>query len=112
MSSHHKSFRCVENDLCLGRGMMRFKRSKLNAWNSFCWKKRQDSKDNEYQELTDDKKDEILLEYSKHKKTQTTGIQISTKSKIKDVTLTLKAVKNEGSLTQFTSQQSEELHWG
>ena len=45
-SSHHKSFRRVQNDLCLGRGMMRFKRSKLNAWNAFCWKKHQDDKEN------------------------------------------------------------------
>jgi len=45
-SSHHKSFRHVQNDLCLGRGMMRFKRSKLNVWNAFCWKKWQDNKEN------------------------------------------------------------------
>lgn len=129
-SSHHKSFRRVQNDLCLGRGMMRFKRSKLNAWNAFCWKKRQDNQENgtwfdntrttyllcrqgatgkdvlqelvkshraEYQELTDDEKAEILLEYSEHKETQATGIRISTKSKVNDVTQTLKAVENEAS---------------
>ncbi|KAG1877154.1 hypothetical protein C8R48DRAFT_768703 [Suillus tomentosus] len=78
----------------------------------FCWKKRQDSKGNgvmgkdvlqelikdyhaEYRELTDNEKDEILLKYSEHKKTQTAGIQISTKSRINDVTSTLKAVENE-----------------
>ncbi|KAG2114527.1 hypothetical protein DEU56DRAFT_748933 [Suillus clintonianus] len=115
-SSHHKSFRRVQNDLCLGRGMMRFKRSKLNAWNAFCWKKRQDNQENgatgkdvlqelvkshraEYQELTDDEKAAILLEYSEHKETQATGIRISTKSKVNDVTQTLKALNNLRSRT-------------
>ncbi|KAG1792380.1 hypothetical protein EV424DRAFT_1280151, partial [Suillus variegatus] len=115
-SSHHKSFRRVQNDLCLGQGMMRFKRSKLNAWNTFCWKKRQDNQENgatgkdvlqelvkshraEYQELTDDEKAEILLEYSEHKETQVTGIRISTKSKVNDVTQTLKALNNLRSRT-------------
>ncbi|KAG2108907.1 uncharacterized protein F5147DRAFT_652503 [Suillus discolor] len=111
-SSHHKSFHCVQNDLCLGWGMMRFKRSKFNVWNTFCWKKQQDNQENgatgkdvlqelikshrvEYQELMDDEKAEILLEYSEHKETQATGIRISTKSKVNDVTQTLKAVENE-----------------
>jgi hypothetical protein len=67
----------------------------------------------EYQELMDDEKAKILLEYSEHKETQATGIQISTKSKVNDVTQTLKAIKNEASpppifflysLTQFTAQ--------
>lgn len=46
-SSHHKSFRRVQNDLCLSRGMMRFKRSKLNTWNAFCWKKAKHKGDKE-----------------------------------------------------------------
>lgn len=45
-SSHHNSFRHVQNDLCIGRGMMRFKCSKLSAWNAFCWNKRQENKEN------------------------------------------------------------------
>ncbi|KAG0699235.1 hypothetical protein DFH29DRAFT_769150, partial [Suillus ampliporus] len=115
-SSHHKSFRRVQNDLCLGRGMMRFKHSKLNVWKAFCWKKRQDNQENgatgkdvlqelvkshcaEYQELTDDEKAEILLEYSEHKETQATGIRISTKSKVNDVTQTLKTLNNLRSRT-------------
>jgi hypothetical protein len=58
-SSHHKSFRRVQNDLCIGRGMMRFKR------------------------------------YGEYKETQTSGVRISTKSKIIDVTQTLKAIESE-----------------
>jgi hypothetical protein len=42
-SSHHKSFHHVQNDRCLGCGLMRFRHSKLNAWNAFCWKKCQEN---------------------------------------------------------------------
>jgi hypothetical protein len=45
-SSHHKSFRRVQNELCVGRGRMRYQRSKLSVWNAFCWKKRQEDKEN------------------------------------------------------------------
>ncbi|KAG1835967.1 hypothetical protein DFJ58DRAFT_735336 [Suillus subalutaceus] len=85
-SSHHKSFRCVQNDLCLGRGLMRFKHSKLNVWNTFCWKKRQENDGNGatgknvLQELA-----ELLVEYGKHKEMQATGIQISTKAKLNNL---------------------------
>jgi len=41
-ASHHKSIRHVQNELYTGRGMLRSKRSKLNSWNAFCWKKTQD----------------------------------------------------------------------
>ncbi|KAG1860769.1 hypothetical protein F4604DRAFT_1930089 [Suillus subluteus] len=91
-SSHHKSFHRVQNDLCLGRGMMRFKRSKLNAWNAFCWKKQQDNQENgatgkdvlqelvkshraEYQELTDDEKAEILLDLQLNNLRSRTGAE-------------------------------------
>ncbi|KAG1795025.1 uncharacterized protein HD556DRAFT_1473186 [Suillus plorans] len=112
-SSHHKSFCRVQNDLCMGRGMLHYQRSKLSAWNVFCWKKRHEDKGNgtagkavlqdlvgdenraEYRNLTDDKKAQLLQEYHEHKETKTTGIRISTKSKVNDVTQTLKAVENE-----------------
>jgi hypothetical protein len=45
-SSHHKSFRRVQNELCMGRGHMRYQQSKLNIWNAFCWKKRRENKEN------------------------------------------------------------------
>ncbi|KAG2062927.1 hypothetical protein BDR04DRAFT_1164452 [Suillus decipiens] len=49
----------------------------------------------EYCSLTNDKKAQLLQEYCKHKKTKTTGICISTKSKVNNVTWMLKAVENE-----------------
>ncbi|KAG2116143.1 hypothetical protein DEU56DRAFT_761603 [Suillus clintonianus] len=87
----------------------------LNTWNTFCWKKRHEDKENgatgkavlqelvsdenraEYRDLTKDKKEQLLQEYSEHKETKTTGICISTKLKVNDVTQTLKAVENEAS---------------
>ncbi|KAG0708287.1 hypothetical protein DFH29DRAFT_795151 [Suillus ampliporus] len=111
-SSHHKSFHCVQNDLCIGGGMMRFKCSKSSAWNASRRKKRQENKENgvtgkdvlqeivkdhreEYQDLTEAEKSQLLLEYGEYKETKTSGVQISTKSKIIDVTQTLKAIKSE-----------------
>ncbi|KAG2136554.1 uncharacterized protein EDB93DRAFT_1253850 [Suillus bovinus] len=90
-SSHHKSF----------------------CRNVFCWKKRHEDKENgatgkavlqdlirdenrdEYCNLTDDEKAQLLQEYREHKETKTTSIRISTKSKVNNVTQTLKAVENE-----------------
>ncbi|KAG2100408.1 uncharacterized protein F5147DRAFT_747135 [Suillus discolor] len=114
-SSHHKSIRRVANDLYMGRGGLRFKRSKSNAWNAFCWKKNQEAKDenaqtssgkgvlqdllhnysDEYCELSQDEKDRLVEEYEENKLLKSTGIRISTKSKINDVTQTLKAIENE-----------------
>lgn len=39
-SKHHRSVRRVRNDLHLGTTKLRFRRGKINAWNTFCWKKR------------------------------------------------------------------------
>jgi hypothetical protein len=49
----------------------------------------------EYHALSDDAKDSLLREYDEHKITKTTGIRISTKSKINDVTQTLRVIENE-----------------
>ncbi|KAG2155232.1 uncharacterized protein EDB93DRAFT_1101805 [Suillus bovinus] len=112
-SSHHKSFCHVQNDLCMGHEMLCYQRSKLSAWNMFCWKKHHEDKENgatgkavlqdlirdencdEYCNLTDNEKAQLLQEYREHKETKTTGIHILTKSKVNDVTQTLKAVENE-----------------
>ena len=40
-SKHGKSIHCVQNGLHLGHAKFRTKRNKINAWNAFCWKKRQ-----------------------------------------------------------------------
>ncbi|KAG2121293.1 hypothetical protein DEU56DRAFT_918222 [Suillus clintonianus] len=115
VSSHHKSFRRDQNDLCMGRGILCYQCSNLNAWNTFCWKKRHEDKENgamgktvlqelvsdenraEYRNLAKDKKVQLLQEYSEHKETKTTGICISIKLKVNDMTQTLKAVENEAS---------------
>ncbi|KAG1762011.1 hypothetical protein EDD22DRAFT_778889 [Suillus occidentalis] len=56
-----------------------------------------DENHTEYHNLGEDKKIQLLQEYSKHKETKTTGICTSTKSKVNDITQTLKAVENEAS---------------
>lgn len=57
----------------------------------------------EYHELDDDTKASILKEYEEFKATKTTGTRISTKSKVNDVTQTLKAVENEVGIFFFIS---------
>lgn len=49
----------------------------------------------EYHELSDDAKASLLKEYEEHKAMKTTGTRISTKSKVNNVTQTLKAIENE-----------------
>jgi hypothetical protein len=47
-SAHHKSICRVQNELYIGHGILRSKRSKLNAWNAFCWKKNQASENHKF----------------------------------------------------------------
>lgn len=47
-STHHKSIRRVQNDLWIGHGILRSKRSKPNAWNAFCWKKNQECENGKF----------------------------------------------------------------
>ncbi|KAG1727458.1 uncharacterized protein EDB91DRAFT_1061098 [Suillus paluster] len=49
----------------------------------------------EYNSLTEEEKANLVEEYKEYKATKTTGQHISTKSKINDVTNTLKIVENE-----------------
>ncbi|KAG2108476.1 uncharacterized protein F5147DRAFT_773676 [Suillus discolor] len=109
--SHHKCVCHVQNDLYIGHGLLRLRCSKLNAWNAFCWKKNQETENrnqgqgaleslihkhwNEYLRPLKDEQDNILAEYADWKTTKVTGLCVSTKSKINDITQTLKAVKNE-----------------
>ncbi|KAG1894163.1 uncharacterized protein F5891DRAFT_961964 [Suillus fuscotomentosus] len=109
--SHHKSVCYVQNDLYIGHGLLRSRHSKLNAWNAFCWKKNQETKNrnqgqgalellvhehrDEYLRLSKDEQDNILAEYADWKMTKVTGLRVSEKFKINDITQTLKAVKNE-----------------
>ncbi|KAG2741137.1 hypothetical protein P692DRAFT_201684588, partial [Suillus brevipes Sb2] len=110
-TSHHKSIRRVQNDLYTGRGPLRSKRLKPNIWNAFCWKKNQDRENHnygkaalqslvhdhkaEYLALSEEEQVELLAEFTDWKKTKATGIRTSTKSKINDITQTLRAVENE-----------------
>ncbi|KAG1725909.1 hypothetical protein EDB19DRAFT_1833612 [Suillus lakei] len=112
-ADHEKSIRRVQNDLHMGHSLLRSKHSKVSAWNTFIWKKRQDGdKENgasgkdvlegivkdykdEYYSLTNEEKSSLIAEYEERKVMKTTGHRISTKSKINDVTWSLKAVENE-----------------
>ncbi|KAG1781290.1 hypothetical protein EV702DRAFT_962745 [Suillus placidus] len=112
-SKHKKSVRRVQNELHMGHSLLHSKHSKVSAWNSFLWKKGQDgNKENygrgkdilkgivkdfkdEYNSLTEEEKANLVEEYKEYKATKTTGQCISTKSKINDVTNTLKAVESE-----------------
>ncbi|KAG1867507.1 hypothetical protein C8R48DRAFT_599185 [Suillus tomentosus] len=110
-SSHHKSIRQVQNDLYIGRGLLRSKRSKANLWNAFCWKKNQDKENDshskavlqtlvrehksEYLALSNEEQVELLAEFTEWKETKKTGVRVTAKSKINNITQTLKAVENE-----------------
>ncbi|KAG1867720.1 hypothetical protein F4604DRAFT_1584954 [Suillus subluteus] len=110
-TSHHKSVHHVQNDLYIGRGLLRSRHSKLNAWNVFCWKKNQETENcnqgrgalkslvqehqDEYLRLSIDEQDNILAEYADWKKTKVTGLRVSMKSKVNNISQTLKAVQNE-----------------
>lgn len=53
-----------------------------------------DHKD-EYHALSKEEQDELLREFAESKETKTTGLRISVKLKVNDITRTLKAVENE-----------------
>ncbi|KAG1782890.1 hypothetical protein EV702DRAFT_932728, partial [Suillus placidus] len=110
-TSHHISVCRVQNDLYIGRGLLRSRCSKLNAWNVHyahflthfaagnqgrgTLKSLVHEHRDEYLRLSKDKQDDILAEYADWKKTKATGLHVSTKSKVNDITQTLKAVENE-----------------
>ncbi|KAG2135341.1 hypothetical protein DEU56DRAFT_738020 [Suillus clintonianus] len=112
-ADHKKTVRRVQHELHMGHSLLQAKHSKVSAWNSFLWKKGQDSdKENyghgkdvlggimrdfkaEYYDLTKEEKTNLIEEYKEYKATKTTGQRISTKSKINDVTHTLKAIESE-----------------
>ncbi|KAH7922388.1 hypothetical protein BV22DRAFT_1131496 [Leucogyrophana mollusca] len=111
--THHKSVCRIENNLHMGQALLRSKRSRLNVWNAFCWKKNKTDtnrdkgagKDtlhklicdhrNEYHKLTSDEKNELSNEYKEYKETKAVGLRISTKSRVNDVTHTLKSVEKQ-----------------
>ncbi|KAG1719914.1 hypothetical protein EDB19DRAFT_1836334 [Suillus lakei] len=112
-ADHKKSIHRVQNNLHMGHSLLQSKHLKVSAWNAFIWRKHQDgNKENgasgkdvlegimkdykdEYYSLTDKEKSSLITEYKERKVMKTTGHHISTKSKINDVTWSLKAVENE-----------------
>ncbi|KAG1775790.1 hypothetical protein EV702DRAFT_937025, partial [Suillus placidus] len=110
-SAHHKSIRRVQNELYIGHGILHSRCTKPNMWNTFCWKKNQDSENrnqgrdtlkqlvrehkDEYSALSKEEQEVLLKEYADWTKMKTTGTRTSTKSKIINITQTLKAVENE-----------------
>ncbi|KAG1733155.1 hypothetical protein EDB19DRAFT_1831088 [Suillus lakei] len=111
IGSHHKSICRVQNNLYFGRGILRSRCVKPNLWNTFCWKKNQEKENSglgkaalqslvhnhkdEYHVLSKEEQDELLREFAESKETKTTGLRISVKSKVNDITSTLQAVENE-----------------
>ncbi|KAG0702914.1 hypothetical protein DFH29DRAFT_804326, partial [Suillus ampliporus] len=121
--SHQKSIRRVQNQLYFGNGKLRTKRSKPNLWNTFCWKKSQDKENHgegraalqslvhdhkeAYHALSKQEQEDLLKEFTEQRETKTLGLHISMKSKVNDITQTLKAVENElNSLKCHTGAES------
>ncbi|KAG1810631.1 uncharacterized protein BJ212DRAFT_1302361 [Suillus subaureus] len=94
-SSNGKTICHVQHDLYMGQRLLQSKCSKLSSSGKvILWDLVQENHA-EYHELSDDAKASLLKEYEEHKAMKTTGTHISTKSKVNDVTQTLKAIKNE-----------------
>ncbi|KAI6029378.1 hypothetical protein BKA83DRAFT_4489339 [Pisolithus microcarpus] len=96
-SKHHKSIRRVENDLHLGHMKFRSRHSKISAWNAFCWKKGHTmnrSNESVAGSKAEDK-NRLIEEFSEFREAKAIGVRVTTKSKINDITHTLKAVENE-----------------
>ncbi|KAG2135613.1 hypothetical protein BD769DRAFT_1385497 [Suillus cothurnatus] len=98
----------------MGWGLPCLKHSKPSVWNTFCWKKSQEvNKENcnshrkealqslvhdhkeEYHTLTQEEQQELLQEFADQKETKVSGLHVSMKLKINDITQTLKAVENK-----------------
>lgn len=138
-SRHHKSIRRVQNELYFGHPKFCSRRNKINAWNAFCWKKRQFDrkapavngsnengifyiyyggqrvylscsitaagsdtlprlvKDNrtDYHKLSTKEKEQLVEELAEFKKSVNVGTRTTMRSKVNDISHTLKAVENE-----------------
>ncbi|KAI6038053.1 hypothetical protein EDC04DRAFT_2550303, partial [Pisolithus marmoratus] len=113
---HCKSLWHVQNELHLGHGQFHSRHNKINAWNAFSWKKdlmqhaanegntispKQHLSDIvkqnalEYQQLSQANKLLLIKEFREFRKDKTTGMCITARSKVNDITHTLGGVKNE-----------------
>ncbi|KAG1724775.1 hypothetical protein EDB19DRAFT_1834028 [Suillus lakei] len=106
-TTHQKSFHRVQHDLHMGQGLLHSKHSKLSVWNTFCWKKSQEAK-TENSSYGRGKDALQSLEFADQKETKKiSGVRISMRSKINDITQTLKAVENE--LNSLNSRTGAEI---
>ncbi|KAG6372114.1 hypothetical protein JVT61DRAFT_8828 [Boletus reticuloceps] len=107
-SKHKRSVRFIQNNLTLGHAKFCNKRNKINAWNAFCWKKHQTThtKRNvlpdlvtnhklEYSKLSADEKQRLVEEFSDFRLNKTTGTRVTMRSKVNDVTHTIKSIELE-----------------
>ncbi|KAH7904733.1 hypothetical protein BJ138DRAFT_979063, partial [Hygrophoropsis aurantiaca] len=112
-ADNNKSVRRVQHELHMGHALRQTKRTKINSWNAFCWKKSKEKNDNfsasgpgvlpalvqdlrvGYATLTPEEKNTIVEEYKQQKDLKTYGHRISTKSRVNDVTLTVKSVESQ-----------------
>ncbi|KIJ59025.1 hypothetical protein HYDPIDRAFT_171016 [Hydnomerulius pinastri MD-312] len=92
-SMHHKSVQHVQHDLYLGHGALCTKCTKINAWNTFCWKK---GCENQTQgtsgrgflpeiELNNNEKATLVEEFSKFRKAKSSGLRKSAQSKLENL---------------------------
>ncbi|KAG1827029.1 uncharacterized protein BJ212DRAFT_1294411 [Suillus subaureus] len=98
----------------MGQGSLHSKHSKPSIWNTFCWKKSQEVKKencnghgkealqslvcnhkDEYHALTQEEQQELLQEFADQKETKVSGLHVSMKSKVNNITQILKAAENE-----------------
>ncbi|KIK13830.1 hypothetical protein PISMIDRAFT_118101 [Pisolithus microcarpus 441] len=107
--ANHKSINHVQRELYLGHNSFRTRRSKPSAWNAFCWKKKKEHDDGgrsalsalvqqaseEYRSLSMEDKAALIEEYMHHKEHKTFGLRATAKSKVNNITGTLKAIENE-----------------
>ncbi|KAI6013403.1 hypothetical protein BKA83DRAFT_4063243 [Pisolithus microcarpus] len=117
--ANHKSVNRVRRELYLGHNSFHTRRSKLSAWNAFCWKKKKEYSNvqlpggksalpalvrkasEEYKSLSMEEKKALIEEYARHKERKTFGLRATAKSKVNDITETLKAVENELTSLQY-----------
>ncbi|KIK20395.1 hypothetical protein PISMIDRAFT_105807 [Pisolithus microcarpus 441] len=107
--ANHKSVNRVQRELYLGYNSFRTRRSQPSAWNAFCWKKNKEKgtegkgalpalvqhASQEYKSLSTEEKKTLLDEYTSYRESKVFGLHATAKSKVNDITETLKAVENE-----------------
>ncbi|KAI5990637.1 hypothetical protein EDD15DRAFT_2137953, partial [Pisolithus albus] len=123
--ANHKSINRVQRELYLGYNSFRTRRSQPSAWNAFCWKKNKEQgteqfpegngalpalvqhASQEYKTLSTEEKKTLLDEYTSYRESKVFGLRATAKSKVNDITETLKAVENElNSLRQRTGAET------